>query len=368
MSESSGEKTEEPTPKKLRDARKKGQVAQSQDVNKLFVTITGFQLLLVMYETYYFAITGFIAKTYSLLNDDLAHAGPILAQEALQTWLWIILPFLGAVIVARYVASLVQYGFLIAPESFKLDLNKLNPVKNAKNIISKKKFVEFLGNIVKALILSFVVWFVVSTNLPQVLLLSLSSLHVSLEVSISIFRSILNIVMLTFLVISTIDYIMQKGIFIKGLKMTKDEVFREYKQMEGDPVVKGQRKRLGRQLASGDSKPIKKKVSESDAVVVNPTHYAVAIEYKAGITPLPLVRAKGVDDRAEQIIDIAKENNIPVIRYVSLARHVFRVGTEDKYIPRECLKPMAAVFIAIREAKESGQPDDYEYDEIKEQY
>lgn len=368
MSDSAGEKTEEPTTKKLSDARKKGQISQSQDVNKLFVTIAGFQLLLAMYDSYYFDITQFIATTYTLINYDLSYAGPILAREAIKVWLAIILPFLSVVILARYIASLVQYGFLIAPESFKLDMSKFSPVKNGKNIFSKKKFLELLGNIVKAVVLASVVWHVVKINLPQILMLSLTDIHVSLEFSISVFRSILNMVLFTFLVISVADYIMQKKIFIKGMKMTKDEVFREYKQMEGDPQVKGQRKQFAHQLVFGDAKPIKKKVSESDAVVVNPTHYAVAIEYKPGKTPLPIMRAKGVDDRAAQIIKIAKENNVPVIRYVSLARHVFRTGKEDKYIPADCLQQMAAVFIAIKQAEEADKGEDYEYEEIKDSY
>lgn len=354
MSDSAGEKTEEPTSKKIKDSRKKGQVAQSQDVNKLFVTVAGFQLLLAMYDIYFADITGLIKLTYQLVNYDLSYAGPLLAKEAFNTWARTILPFLAAVVLARFVASFVQYGFLIAPESFKLDLGKLSPVKNGKNIISKKKFLEFVGNIVKALLLVAIVYQIVKSNLPEILMLPLTSIPISLELSIQVFRSILNMVMLTFIVISAVDFVLQRQIFLKGLKMTKDEVFREYKQSEGDPQTKADRKAVGHQILNSEGGEIKKSVAESDAVVVNPTHFAVALEYKPGKTPLPIIRAKGIDKKAHEIIEIAKENNVPVIRYVSLARHVYRVGKVGKYIPRDCLSQMAAVFIAIREIKEEG--------------
>jgi type III secretion protein U len=367
MSESSGEKTEEPTSKKLADSRKKGQVAQSQDVNKLFVTVAGFQLLLAMYDIYFADITRLITLTYQLVNYDFSYSGPLLAREAFSTWSRTILPFLAAVILARFVASFVQYGILIAPESFKIDLGKLSPVKNGKNIISKKKFLEFIGNIVKTLVLVTIVYQVVKSNLPEILMLSLTDIPVSLEFSIHVFRSILNMVMLTFLVISFADFVLQKKIFIKSMKMTKDEVFREYKQSEGDPQTKADRKAVGDQILNSEGGEIKKTVADSDAVVVNPTHFAVALEYKPGKTPLPIIRAKGMDKNAHEIIEIAKENNVPVIRYVSLARHMYRVGKVGKYIPRDCLSQMAAVFIAIREINEEGDDSNITR-EIKDPY
>ncbi len=367
MSESAGEKTEQPTPKKLRDARKKGQVAQSQDLNKLFVTGVGFQAMISFSGGYFEKVSYLIDLPFSMLATDFVYSGAFLAKEALSLWMYMILPLLGVVILGRYLASFVQFGFLFAPESMKFSLDKISPVKNGKNIFSKKKMFEFVGNVVKAIVLVVVVYKVTEMYLPQILLLSTTNLHMSIEFSIEVFSYILNLVLGVFLIIAVTDFVVQRSIFIKSMKMTKDEVFREYKQAEGDPDVKGQRKEFGRELLEGDGGGvIKQSVKESDAVVVNPQHFAVALEYKAGITKLPILKAKGVDERAQEIIKIAKENDIPVIKYVSLARSLFRTGAEGKYIPRDSLRQMASVFIAIREAQENGETDLFMTKELKE--
>ncbi len=355
MSEQSGEKTEQPTEKKLKDGRKKGQVAQSQDVNKLFVTAAGFEIVIALADHYMEKTNELIKLSSGSADKDFLVTLSTIAQESFFTWFSIILPILGAVIVARVLAGFCQYGFLFAPEALKIDMKKFSPVTNGKNLVSKKKFVEFFGNVVKAIILTLVVYLVVKNFLPEILLVSFSNLSISIDVGITVFSYILRISLGIFIAVAVTDFILQKAIFTKSMKMTLDEVYREYKQMEGDPYVKAERQALGREFASSEGGVLKQQVAQSDAVVVNPTHFAVALEYKPGKTPLPIVRCKGVDAKAKQIIQYAKKHDVPVIRYVTLARTLFHTGREGKFIPRPTLMSMAAVFRAIKEAELSDE-------------
>jgi type III secretion protein U len=353
MSESAGEKTEEPTQHKLDEARKKGQVAQSQDVNKLFVTLAGFEVIIALNHFFLDKLKRLISLPYQFLNDDFVFAASNVTSESFWLWIGIIAIILPTVIVFRFIAAFIQFGILMAPESMKMDMKKFDPVTNAKNIFSKKKFIEIGGNLVKAIVLAIVFYQVTKLFLGYILLLPNTNLNTSVEMGIHVFSYAARISLAVFLVIASVDFILQKWMFMKDQKMTKDEVFREYKQMEGDPHIKGQRKQLAHELATSGG-PIAKQVEQADAVVVNPTHFAVAISYKPGQTPLPILLCKGVDERAQEIIRLAKHYDVPVIRYVSLARTLFRTGREGKFIPKPTLQAMAAVFKAIREIQKAN--------------
>lgn len=354
MSESSGEKTEQPTEKKLKDARKKGQVAQSQDINKLFTTLAGFELLIAIRSHIMNTIENMILQPLERMNDDFVFSSVSVAKGVLLSALLLCLPVLFVIIVARFCAAWVQFGFLIAPESAKPKMSKLNPVSNAKNLISPQKLMEFGFNIVKVVVLTTVFYVIIKDSIGTILLLPTGSIPFSFNVGVDILVMILRICLGIFLIIAVTDLLSQKHFFIKRQKMTKDEVFREYKQMEGDPMLKGERKQLAQEFANSSGN-IGEQVPQADAVVVNPTHFAVAIMYKPGETPLPVILCKGYDARAQDIIDIAKENDVPVVRYVWLARTLFFKGNEGKYIPKQTLKPIAAVLRAVKTIAESGK-------------
>lgn len=354
MSESSGEKTEQPTDKKLEDARKKGQVAQSQDINKLFTTLAGFELLIAIRENIMNTIENMILQPLTRMNDDFVFSAVSVAKGVLLSALLLCLPVLFVIIIARFCAAWVQFGFLMSPESAMPKLSKLNPISNAKNLVSPQKLMEFVFNIVKVIVLTAVFYSIISDSLGSILLLPMGSIPFSFEVGVTILVIILRICLGIFLIVAVTDFLVQKYFFIKKQKMTKDEVFREYKQMEGDPMLKSERKNLAREFANSSGN-IGEQVPKADAVVVNPTHFAVAIMYKPGETPLPIILCKGYDTRAQNIIDVAKENEVPIIRYVWLARTLFFKGNEGKYIPKPTLRPIAAVLRAVKEITESGQ-------------
>lgn len=361
MSDSAGEKTEQPTPKKLKDSRKKGQVAQSQDVNKLFVTLVGIELFIMLHANLLEDVKYLFEVSFQLqMQKDFNEAFKTLLIECLYVFINFTAILLLAVVIARLAAGFSQFGFLIAPEALKIDIKKLSPVSGAKNLFSKKKLVEFFSNIIKAIVLTIIFLQVVRTALPYILLLANTDLKTSIDYSIYLFSLIARFSLGFFLVISIIDFKLQKSIFIKQMKMTKDEVFREYKQTEGDPQIKSERKAFGQELAFSEGGSLKQDVESSEALVVNPTHFAIAIEYKPGQTPLPIIRAKGLDDRAKQMIKYAQQAEIPVIRHITLARYLFRTGQENKFIPRPSLQAMALVLRTIKEAKEQDKSlEDY---------
>ena len=152
-------------------------------------------------------------------------------------------------------------------------------------------------------------------------------------------------------IIAFVDYMFQKRQYIKQLKMTKDEVKREYKEMEGDPEIKGKRKQLHQEMVMNDTVQNTKK---SSVLVTNPTHYAVALYYDSDSTKLPIVMAKGQDFMAMQMIKAAQEADIPIMRNVALAQELYREAPLKQYIPKDLLKPVAEILIAIQQLKGQG--------------
>lgn len=344
----SGEKTEAPTDKKLNDARKKGQVAQSQDVNKLFVTMAGFEILIAMKDVFLEKAQSMFIVTIASINDPFIFSLKQVTTQLVSIGASISLMVIAAVIVARVLGGMVQIGFLMAPSSIMPSLNKLNPITNIKNTFSVKKVIELLTNIAKALVLAFVFYTVIESALTDIIFTSTGTLLFSLDVGVDLFIFAARLSMVFFGLLAIADFIVQKHFFIKGQKMSKDDIFREYKQAEGDPQMKGERKAVARELAESGPAPVKN-VDDATAVLVNPTHFAIALRYVPGETPLPKLLCKGVDERAQEIVKRAREQKIPVIRYVWLARTLFSTGKENRYIPRKVIKPMAAVFRAIKE-------------------
>lgn len=347
----SGEKTEEPTQQKLNQARKKGQVAQSQDINKLFITLAGFEVMVAMKDVFLEKMQSIFLITIDSFDDPFIFALKQLVKQLLMVGASVSFVVLAAVIVSRILASTVQFGFLMAPSTLAPSLNKLNPISNIKNTFSTKKLIELLSNVAKAIVLGLVFYTVIKNALPDIIFMGSGTLPFAIEASTDLFIFAARISLLIFGVLAIIDFSIQKYFFIKGQKMSKDEIFREYKQAEGDPQMKGERKAIARELAESAPAPVSS-TDEATAVLVNPTHFAIALRYVPGETPLPKLLCKGVDERAQEIIQRARDNKIPVIKYVWLARTLFSTGKEKRYIPKRLIKPIAAVFRAVKEIEE----------------
>ncbi|MDW6001971.1 type III secretion system export apparatus subunit SctU [Vibrio mangrovi] len=353
------EKTEKPTPKKLKDSRKKGQVGQSQDVPKLLIAAVIIEVVLSMVETGMGNLQNIVAAPLALMNQPFLYAAKATAIQCLTIALSMIIIVLALAVIMRLIGAWIQFGFLFAPEALKVDFNKLNPFNQLKNMFSGKKLFELFNSVVKAITLGLIIYMLISEALSTLIKLPQTDLNTSWHGLILIFTKIERTCLMVLLVIAGIDFGMQKYFHIKSLRMSKDDIKNEHKNSEGDPHTKSHRRSEARRLATEDGPPPQQKpdLGDADALVVNPTHFAVGLYYRAEETPLPRIVCKGMDDNALDLIAQAKAKNIPVIRFIWLARTLYKEEA-GHYIPRKTLRYVAKIYQVIRELDENAVHDE----------
>ncbi len=335
------DKTEQPTPKRLREAREKGDICKSPDIASALTV-----LALAVY---------IIATASSILETMLAMTGSILEiaarpyAEALPQALGVIgsaslsliAPVVGLVMGVALLANLAQVGVLFAFKAAMPKMDNLSPGKWFNKIFSLKNLVEFIKNIIKVTVLGVTVWIVMEDHLPTLFAIQNGSIWNLWDTIGLAVKDLLLMAAGIFCVIAAADYLFQKWQYNKNHMMTKDEVKREYKEMEGDPHIKGKRKQLHQELLSQNSLD---NVRKAKVLVTNPTHYAIALDYEQGRTPLPVILAKGEGLLAQRMITVAQEEGIPIMRNVPLAHDLFENGTENAYIPKDLIGPVAEVL------------------------
>lgn len=360
----SGEKKHPASAKKLRDQRKKGQVAQSQDVGKLLVLTAISEIALFTADTSLQRFQQLMVLPLAHLSQPFVRALEAVLLEALVVFFSFALLMAGVAIGVKLISSWMQFGMLFAPDSLKPDFNRLNPLNQAKQMFSAQSLINLLMGIVKALLLGLILYVVIVPSMGALINLANSDLQSYILALIALFRYLLHTCLGLLLVLALIDLAMQKYFFAKRMRMTQVEVVKEYKDMEGDPHVKGQRRALAQQLAQEEPKVKLPKLEEADMLVVNPTHYAVALYYRPGKTPLPLLVSKGTDANARRLIARAKAADIPVIQCVWLARTLYtkKLGAS---IPRETLQAVAVIYRTLRELDAEAKRETLELPELE---
>lgn len=343
------EKTEQPTDKKLQDARRKGQVGQSQDVPKLLICAGIVEAVLVMDDLG-------MQKLQALLMLPLTRIGqPFeLALSEIVSSALLQLAFFCGITVAlaallRIIGGWIQYGPLFAPEALKLDFNRLNPVSHLKQMFSAQKLMELLNSLLKAGAISIIFYLVLTPDLESLARLAYGDLASFWPAVELLLTQIARHTLLTLLVLTLLDFGLQKYFFLKQQRMSHQDIRDEHKQSEGDPHMKGHRKAVSQELLSKPATPARKRpVEEADLLLVNPTHYAVALYYRPDSTPLPRIICKGEDQEAKALIARAQQANIPVIRFIWLARTLY-AAQEGQMIPRHTLQSVAQVYRVLRQ-------------------
>ena len=339
------EKTEEPTPKKIEDARKKGNVPKSQDaagIIPLFVAILIFLMLFKFISAELFDATRYF---FTLIGTQIDKAKAVeLAIVTAKVIFLCILPVAGAVAIAGVIGNVAQFGFLFTTEPLTPDLSKLDIIKGMKNLFSIKKVVDGVKNTFKASVVlgvGFVFFFMFVKELPAVMLYGLGDqLRWLAEKSI-----ILALVMLLVLaVFALIDLVITRKRYFDGLKMSKQEIKDEMKNMEGDPLIKAKIRQIQMEASK---KRMMAEVPNADVVVTNPTHYAVALKYEQEKHRAPVVIAKGADKIALQIKKIARENGVHVVENPPLARALYAQVDIDKPIPEELFAAVAELLAYV---------------------
>ena len=344
------------TPRKLEQARKEGQVVKSKD----FSTAVS---LLVLFSVI-FGLAPFIwdqiLQVFTLLYEQIpnAHLDKIgymyILLIAIKGTALIIGPILAIAWLVAVLADFIQVGPLVAVAPLMPKLDKLNPTKYFKNIMSIKTLFELFKNIVKVIILGYIGWSVYSEHIESILMLA--AIDNNFSVMIEFGKLITEFIFkacIAFLVIAAADYGVTKWKFLQDQKMSFKEIKDEYKNSEGDPNVKAalrQRRMQMLQQGAMDSVPT------ADFVVTNPTHVACALKYVAVEMDSPMLIAKGTELIAKKIIDIAKEHNVPVIENPPVARALFRMCDINQPIPPELYKAVAEILMFVYKMKKNKNP------------
>ncbi|MFS2008026.1 type III secretion system export apparatus subunit SctU [Duganella sp. CT11-25] len=347
----SDEKTEQPTDKKLRDARDKGQIAISRDLARVAMLIAVAELALAAEPQWRAALDALFELSLRQIGQPFRDAMPAMLMAAGTLLLGVFGAFFVLCGVVAFAAHWGQFGVLIAPESLTPTIDKINPVNGVKQLFAKKKLGELLMALFKAGTLGVMIWIMVREQLPSILQMANGEPKDIYFGFIALLRMVLHPVAGVCLVLGLIDFALQKYFHIKSLKMDMEEIKREFKESEGDPQLKQTRKGLARQWASEAPAA---KTAGANAVVVNPTHFAVALFYDAAQTPAPLLLAKGKDEVAQAMIREARARGIPVIRHVWLARTLYATGQADHYVPRASYESVAHVYAVVQELMEQN--------------
>jgi flagellar biosynthetic protein FlhB len=338
------QKTEDPTEKKLRDARKKGQVAKSQELNHWFM-ILALALTMAIFavplsEGLGDSMVRFLAKPHQLPAASAGGLGDVL-RETLLDIAWVLsLPML-LVFVAAFAANFVQIGWLVTAEQMKPKLEKISLIKGAKRLFSTRALVDFAKGIGKLSLVGLVIFLLIWPEHDRLALLIQMSLPDLLDYLLIMALKVVGGTLAVMTVIAGLDVLYQRYKHHQDMKMSKQEVKDEHKQSEGDPQVK---QRLRQLRMEKSRKRMMAAVPTADAVVTNPTHYAVALAYQHGEMSAPRVVAKGTDAVARRIREVAEEHDVPLVENPPLARALYAGVELDQEIPPEHYKAVAEII------------------------
>lgn len=347
MAEDLGERTEAPTPRRLGDARNKGQVAKSTELSGAVEVAAGLALVMVLGGWAVGAMASILRRTLEHETD----MERLTAIDVARTIRWAALesgilaaPFLGTMFVIAAIAHIGQTGPLLTTHPLKPKLDKLNPIAGVKRLFGTRNLVKSGLGMVKLGIAGCVAWVLVAAKLPE--LVSLPNLG-----AVAAMRTILQIVMelavwliAIFLILGVADFLYQKWQHQRDLRMTKQEIKDERRTMDGDPEIKRRRMRIAYEMAM---QRIRKDVPQADVIVTNPTHFAVALKYDAATMAAPVLTAKGADLMAYRIREVAAANGVPIVERPPLARALFHNVEVGEAIRPEHYEAVAEVLAYV---------------------
>ncbi|PWU68858.1 flagellar biosynthesis protein FlhB [Gracilibacillus dipsosauri] len=341
-----GEKTEKATPKKRQDARKKGQVAKSQDVNTAILLFLVFIVLFVTGNSFKTMMTDMYSKSFT----EYIHL-EVTEDQVFEIFLdfgWqialTIAPILLIAIVAGLASNFLQVGFLFTTEPLKMKLSKIDPIQGAKRIFSVRALVELVKSLLKILVVGAITFAIIWINKDEMLMLVDKDVHGALAFFGSMTIQMGIAAAIGLLIVSVFDYAYQRFDFEKQNKMSKDDVKDEYKNIEGDPLIKSKIKEKQRQMAM---QRMMSQVPEADVIITNPTHYAIALKYDESKADAPYVVAKGVDFVAMKIKEIASNHRIVMVENRPLARALYSQTEIGEIIDEAYFQAVAEILAYV---------------------
>ena len=348
-----GEKTEAPTPRRLQEAKEKGQVAKSTDLSAAVGLLAALILLNIYGPAILEGFMEILRKSLWLENVSLSGQGivdegwKVLVRHSLG----MIVPFLLILMIVAIVVNLVQVGFVFSGTPITPSLDKISPLRGFERLFSKRTAVRLIMNLGKVAIVAAVAYITIKNFLPSLVgLSSLSYTEVIGRGAHLIF--ILGLRMsAVLLILALIDYFFQKIQTTQDLRMTKEEVKEELKRMEGDPIMRQRRRSVARQLAM---QRMSQAVPKADVVITNPTELAIALKYDHATMSAPKVVARGAGFIAQRIREIAIENKVPIVQRKPLAQALYKSCEVGDYVPPELYKAVAEVLAYVFELAGKG--------------
>lgn len=344
------QKTEEPTSRKLEEARKRGQVVQSREVTN-WLMLFAITLIIIMMGPSIMAnlrdiLKAYLAQSYSLPTDATGLRG-VVSDLFLRVFQQLALPLIGLMIIG-IAASYAQTGPILTSETMKPQLSKISLRKGFGRLFSMKSIVEFIKGLAKMIVVSFAIYVAVSPYFVGVEHFAGQEIPLALEDMETMFLKMMIAALIVLFAIAVGDYLYQRHEFMKNMRMSKQEMKEEFKQTEGDPLVKSKLRQLREQKAR---QRMMAAVPTADVVITNPTHFAVALKYDAKEMAAPVLVAKGVDAVAERIKDVARESKVTIVENAPLARALHDSMEIDQVIPAEHFKAVAEVISYVFKLK-----------------
>ena len=351
------EKSEKATPKKLRDARKKGQVSKSVDFPASFTFIVSISTTLAMSGYIFKLLFSFLKEMFSHIREPqvISTTPFVFCTKAIYTIFHCSIPIIALVAAVGVLVNFLIIGPVFSMEAMKPDIKRLNPVTNIKNMFKIKTVVELLKSIFKITGAVVIIYFTIKDALPEII----STINMPTIAAAIVFASFLKKVVLRvgifFILIGVFDLAFQRKNFNKEMMMEKFEVKQEYKDTEGDPHLKGKRKQMSQEIAYQDGPSATK---NANAVISNPTHIAVAIGYEADSDPAPKVLTMGLNTVAQEIIHVAVNNEIPVMRNVELAQELYYNANIGDYVPEETYQAISEILKWVEKLEEKEKKEE----------
>lgn len=349
------QKTEEPTQKRIDDAIKKGNVAFSKELSS-FIMLTLMSIFIIWLAPVIMKASNFELANYVINPHEFGfdNGGDDFLRLSLkiigEVSLLVFIPF-AITIFGTFMSSILQNGFVYSPEAIIPDLGKISPLKGFKRLFSMRSTIELVKGVLKLSLVMYAIYIAIKSELIHLVDVHALSFVGILTMLLHIITKMLIAVCVVMGFIALFDYFYQRMEYMKGLRMTKQEVKEEHKQTEGSPEIKARQRQLRLERAK---KRMMAAVPTADVVITNPTHYSIALKYESGKMPAPKVVAKGVDNVALVIREIAKKHKVPLIENKPLARMLYDNVDLDEFVPYEHYKAVAEIVSKVMQIKNRG--------------
>jgi type III secretion protein U len=356
------EKTEKATPKKLRDARKKGQVAKSQDLPSAFTFLASVAAVIGMSGFLYSQMADIIRTCFQMVtSDNVGKMIPELYAKGIYIIFVTSMPILVMVVFIGVLINFMSVGPMFALEAMKPDIKKFDPIQNLKAKFKIKTLIELIKSLFKISVAAFLIYGVVYNSIPELIRLTGLPMEAALRVFYTFLMQVLVKVGLLFLVVAIADFVFQKKNFAKEMMMEKFEIKQEYKNTEGNPEIKGKRKQIAQEIAYQEGPA--QAVQGAKAVVTNPTHLAIAIGYDKKYDAAPYIRYMAEGREAAMIIELAEKFDKPILRNIPLAHKLWDEGEINQYVPEQTFEVLANILQLVATWEEEGRPSNTDMEE-----